>query len=70
VKHRKGALITLLRPFGDIAYLGEENSQALWRRCGDARRLLQTAVGRTATVARLDRTGKSQRDRKLDPREC
>ena len=36
VKHRKGALITLLRPFGDIAYLGEENSQALWRSVRDA----------------------------------
>ena len=31
VKHRKGTLITMLRPFGDVAYLGEESSRALWR---------------------------------------
>jgi glycolate oxidase FAD binding subunit len=31
VRHRKGALIALLRQFGDIAYLGEENSRVLWR---------------------------------------
>lgn len=36
VKHRKGALIALLRPFGDVAYLGEENSRALWHSVRDA----------------------------------
>ncbi len=36
VKHRKGALITLLRPFGDVAYLGEESSLTLWRSVRDA----------------------------------
>ncbi len=36
VKHRKEALIALLRQFGDIAYLGEENSRVLWRGVRDA----------------------------------
>jgi glycolate oxidase FAD binding subunit len=29
-------LIALLRPYGDVAYLGEENSRALWRSVRDA----------------------------------
>src|SRR5476649_2577023 len=36
VKHRKGGLIALLRPYGDVAYLGEESSRALWRSVRDA----------------------------------
>ena len=58
VKHRKDALMALLRPFGTLEAIDEAHSRKLWRGVRDARAVLGERLDRRlAAVAGLDHAG-------------